>query len=54
MFVLGPRLILSMREYHAKIVADSDVATDMTSIAFKDRMYVSTCTTTTASSSSSA
>jgi hypothetical protein len=47
MFVLGPRLILSMREYHAKIVADSDVATDMTSIAFKERMYVSTCTTTT-------
>ncbi|KAG1798135.1 uncharacterized protein HD556DRAFT_223037 [Suillus plorans] len=27
MFVLGPRLILGIREYHAKLVADSDVAT---------------------------
>jgi hypothetical protein len=53
MFVLGPRLILSMREYHAKIVADSDVATDMTSIAFKERMYVSTCTSTSTTTSSS-
>ncbi|KAG2133236.1 uncharacterized protein EDB93DRAFT_885870 [Suillus bovinus] len=27
--VLGPRLILSVREYHAKLVACSDTATDM-------------------------
>ncbi|KAG2363835.1 hypothetical protein BDR07DRAFT_877977 [Suillus spraguei] len=26
MFVLGPRLILSIREYHAKLVANSDAA----------------------------
>ncbi|KAG1778965.1 hypothetical protein EV702DRAFT_112783 [Suillus placidus] len=28
-FVLGPRLILSVREYHAKLVADSDTETSM-------------------------
>ncbi|KAG2049773.1 hypothetical protein BDR06DRAFT_689831 [Suillus hirtellus] len=33
--VLGPRLILSVREYHAKLVADSDTATAMTSIDFQ-------------------
>jgi hypothetical protein len=42
MFVLGPRLILSIREYHAKLVVDSDAATGMTSIAFQERVYVST------------
>jgi uncharacterized membrane protein len=35
MFVLGPRLILSVREYNAKIVARSDEGTRMTSIAFQ-------------------
>ncbi|KAG1733430.1 hypothetical protein EDB19DRAFT_2041231 [Suillus lakei] len=35
MFVLGPRLILSVREYHAKVVARSDGGTRMTSIAFQ-------------------
>ncbi|KAG1725170.1 uncharacterized protein EDB91DRAFT_1350852, partial [Suillus paluster] len=35
MFVLGPRLILSIREYNAKLVADSDAGTAMTSIAFQ-------------------
>jgi len=40
--VLGPRLILSVREYHAKIVADSDTATTMTSIAFQERVHVET------------
>lgn len=35
MFVLGPRLILSVREYNAKIVAESDEGTCMTSIAFQ-------------------
>ncbi|KAG1878997.1 hypothetical protein F4604DRAFT_1679858 [Suillus subluteus] len=35
MFVLGPRLILSIREYNAKIVARSDEGTCMTSIAFQ-------------------
>ncbi|KAG1798171.1 uncharacterized protein HD556DRAFT_1525730 [Suillus plorans] len=42
MFVLGPRLILGVREYHAKLVADSDVATGMTSIAFQERVEIST------------
>ncbi|KAG0702503.1 hypothetical protein DFH29DRAFT_1079487 [Suillus ampliporus] len=41
-FVLGPRLILGVREYHAKLVADSDAATGMTSIAFQERVHVST------------
>ncbi|KAG2037631.1 hypothetical protein BDR03DRAFT_956438 [Suillus americanus] len=42
MFLLGPRLILSVREYHAKLVADSDAATGMTSIAFQERVHIST------------
>ncbi|KAG2365428.1 hypothetical protein BDR07DRAFT_1399088 [Suillus spraguei] len=42
MSVLGPSLILSIREYHAKLVADSDTATDMTSIAFQERVQIST------------
>jgi hypothetical protein len=42
MFVLGPRLILGIREYHAKLVADSDAATGMTSIAFQERVHIST------------
>ncbi|KIK45703.1 hypothetical protein CY34DRAFT_801328 [Suillus luteus UH-Slu-Lm8-n1] len=41
-YVLGPRLILGVREYHAKLVAGSDTATDMTSIAFQGRVHVST------------
>ncbi|KAG2143679.1 hypothetical protein DEU56DRAFT_910809 [Suillus clintonianus] len=35
MCVLGPRLILSVREYHAKLMARSDGGTHMTSIAFQ-------------------
>ncbi|KAG0700920.1 hypothetical protein DFH29DRAFT_1080397 [Suillus ampliporus] len=41
-FVLGPRLVLGVREYHAKLMADSDAATGMTSIAFEERVHVST------------
>jgi hypothetical protein len=41
-FVLGPRLILSIREYHAKLVANSDAATGVTSIAFQERADIST------------
>ncbi|KAG2126236.1 hypothetical protein DEU56DRAFT_983012 [Suillus clintonianus] len=41
-FVLGPRLILSVREYHARLVADSDAATGMISIAFQERVQIST------------
>lgn len=42
LFVLGPRLILSVREYHAKRVTNSDAATNMTSVSFQERVYVST------------
>jgi len=41
-FVLGPRLILGVREYHAKLVANSDTASAMTSIVFEERVHVST------------
>ncbi|KAG1883266.1 hypothetical protein F4604DRAFT_1677616 [Suillus subluteus] len=46
MFVLGPRLILGVREYHAELVANSDTATAMTSIAFQERVHVSTSSRT--------
>ncbi|KAG1883246.1 hypothetical protein F4604DRAFT_1920436 [Suillus subluteus] len=42
LFVLGPRLILGVREYHAELVANSDTATTMTSIAFEERVHAST------------
>ncbi|KAG1794582.1 uncharacterized protein HD556DRAFT_1527032 [Suillus plorans] len=45
MFVLGPRLILSVREYHAKLVAYSDAETSMNSIVFQERVHVSTSST---------
>ncbi|KAG2340603.1 hypothetical protein BDR05DRAFT_966662 [Suillus weaverae] len=41
-FVLGPRLIIGIREHHAKLVADSDAATGMTSIVFQERVHIST------------
>ncbi|KAG2030154.1 hypothetical protein BDR03DRAFT_974926 [Suillus americanus] len=41
-FVLGPRLILGIREYHANLLTNSDAATDMTSIAFRERVHIST------------
>ncbi|KAG1858042.1 hypothetical protein DFJ58DRAFT_744955 [Suillus subalutaceus] len=42
LFVLGPRLILGVREFHAELVANSDEATAMTSIAFQEHVHVST------------
>jgi len=36
MFILGPRLILGVRQYNAKLVADSDEGTCMTMIAFHE------------------
>ncbi|KAG2360802.1 hypothetical protein BDR07DRAFT_1610556 [Suillus spraguei] len=45
MFVLGPRLILSVREYHAKLVANSDAETSIRSIVFQERVHVSTSST---------
>jgi len=46
MFVLGPRLILSIREYHAKLVANSESATGMTlpTIAFQERTHITRLT----------
>ncbi|KAG2149119.1 uncharacterized protein EDB93DRAFT_1250046 [Suillus bovinus] len=41
-YALGPRLILGVREYHAKLVANSDAVSAMTSIAFQERVHVST------------
>ncbi|KAG0697071.1 hypothetical protein DFH29DRAFT_947993 [Suillus ampliporus] len=44
MFILGPRLILSVRDVtsRAKVVTHSDEGTAMTSIAFQERGHVST------------
>jgi hypothetical protein len=42
LFVLGPRLILSVREYHAKLVAGSDADTSMNSIVFQEQVHIST------------
>ncbi|KAG1724409.1 hypothetical protein EDD22DRAFT_465891 [Suillus occidentalis] len=42
MFVLGPRLILSVREYHAKLIAGSDADTSMNSIVFQQHVHIST------------
>jgi hypothetical protein len=42
MFVLGPRLILSVREYHAKLIADSDADIEMNSIVFQEHVHIST------------
>jgi len=45
MFVLGPRLILSVRQFNAKLVVDSDAETSMNSIVFQERVHVSTSST---------
>jgi len=42
MFVLGPRLILNIRDYQAKLVTNSDEGTAMTTIAFQEGVQVST------------
>jgi hypothetical protein len=42
MFVLGPRLIIGLREYHARLVANSDEGIDLASIAFQERIHIST------------
>jgi hypothetical protein len=42
MFLLGPHLILGVREYHANLVANSDEATGMASIVFQDRIQIET------------
>jgi hypothetical protein len=42
MTLLGPRLILGVREYHAKLVAYSNEEVDMTSIVFRERIHITT------------
>lgn len=42
MFVLGPRLILSIREYHATLVGNSEEGTAITTIAFQEGIHVTT------------
>jgi hypothetical protein len=42
MYVLAPRLILSVREYYAESVANPDTATDMASIVFQEHVHVTT------------
>ena len=41
MFVLGPRLILSVREYNASLVTESSEGMAMTTIAFGERVQES-------------
>ncbi|KAG2090755.1 uncharacterized protein F5147DRAFT_840940 [Suillus discolor] len=45
MFVLGPRLILSVREYHAKHVAYSNAESSINLIVFQEHIHVSTNST---------
>jgi hypothetical protein len=45
LFVLGPRLILSVREHNARLVADSDAETSMNSIVFQEPVHVSISST---------
>ncbi|KIK34142.1 hypothetical protein CY34DRAFT_17931 [Suillus luteus UH-Slu-Lm8-n1] len=42
MFVLGPHLILSIREYQAKLVAGSDADTSLNPIVFQEHVHIST------------
>ena len=42
MFVLGPRLILGVREYHARLVAHSDERTGIASVVFQERIQITT------------
>lgn len=39
MFVLGPRLIIGVREYHATLVASSNEGTSITTIAFQEHAH---------------
>lgn len=39
--MLGPRLILSVRDYHAELVVDSDVGAGTSTIAFRERVPAS-------------
>lgn len=40
MFVLGPRLVLSVRQYHAELAAEFDEGTNMTANAFQEHGHL--------------
>jgi len=42
MFILGPRLILGVRKYHADLLAKSDEGTGMASIVFQEQIHITT------------
>jgi len=42
MFLLGPHLILGVRGYRARLVADSDEGTGMASVVFQERIQTTT------------
>lgn len=42
MYVLAPRLILAVREYHAEHTANSEIATAMVSIVLQEHVHVTT------------
>lgn len=44
LFVLGPRLILCIREHYARVEAESSAAIGLSSIAFQERVHVQTST----------
>jgi hypothetical protein len=41
-FILGPRLILGIREHHANLIANPDEGSSMVSIVFQERVQIST------------
>jgi len=41
-FILGPRLILGIREHHANLVANPDEGVGMISVVFQERIQIST------------
>jgi hypothetical protein len=45
MFVLGPRLILGVRQYNARLTANSDAGTTMASVVFREYLHVSASST---------
>jgi hypothetical protein len=42
MCLLGPRLILEVREYHANLIANSDEGAGMATIVFQERIQITT------------
>ena len=42
MFVLGPRLILGVREFNANLITNADAGTEMHSIVFQERVHITT------------